>query len=98
MRRVSCFFPSQLDRNEGSDSCQLDFRTCGSFRGGPELYTPYVKLLTTPALLVLPFDTGTWDAAFTLAQQAVAQMTIDEKVGVVTGQGQFSSKRALITP
>ncbi|KAB5594636.1 hypothetical protein CTheo_1958 [Ceratobasidium theobromae] len=32
-----------------------------------------------------------WEEAYSLAQQVVAQMTIDEKVGVVTGQGQFSS-------
>ncbi|KAF8607864.1 glycoside hydrolase family 3 protein [Ceratobasidium sp. AG-I] len=38
------------------------------------------------------FTPRTWDAAFSLAQQAVAQMTLDEKVGVVTGQGQFSSR------
>jgi hypothetical protein len=43
--------------------------------------------------MLLPnYFTGSWDDAFALAQTAVAQMTIDEKVGVVTGQGQFSSQ------
>ncbi|KAG8747394.1 hypothetical protein FRC10_001065 [Ceratobasidium sp. 414] len=35
---------------------------------------------------------GSWDDAFALAQTVVAQMTLDEKVGVVTGQGQFNSR------
>ncbi|KAG8692221.1 hypothetical protein FRC09_011385 [Ceratobasidium sp. 395] len=42
--------------------------------------------------VVLSFTPRSWDAAFSLAQKVVAQMTLDEKVGVVTGQGQFSSR------
>ncbi|ELU45720.1 glycoside hydrolase family 3 protein [Rhizoctonia solani AG-1 IA] len=41
---------------------------------------------------LLSSPTGSWDDAYALAQAKVAQMTIDEKVGVVTGQGQFSSR------
>ncbi|QRV72535.1 glycoside hydrolase family 3 protein [Ceratobasidium sp. AG-Ba] len=41
---------------------------------------------------VLAFTPRSWDDAYSLAQAAVSQMTLDEKVGVVTGQGQFSSR------
>ncbi|KAJ1308797.1 hypothetical protein OPQ81_004487 [Rhizoctonia solani] len=42
--------------------------------------------------LAQTFTPRSWDDAYTLARAKVAQMTIDEKVGVVTGQGQFSSR------
>ncbi|CAE6388504.1 unnamed protein product [Rhizoctonia solani] len=38
------------------------------------------------------FTPRPWDDAYTLARAKVANMTIDEKVGVVTGRGQFSSR------
>ncbi|CAE6450240.1 unnamed protein product [Rhizoctonia solani] len=38
------------------------------------------------------FTPRSWDDAYTLARAKVANMTIDEKVGVVTGRGQFSSR------
>ncbi|KAG9091802.1 hypothetical protein FRC06_000379 [Ceratobasidium sp. 370] len=49
-------------------------------------------LLATQSGLVLSFTPRSWDNAFALAQKVVAQMTLDEKVGVVTGQGQFNSR------
>ncbi|CAE7138477.1 unnamed protein product [Rhizoctonia solani] len=38
------------------------------------------------------FTPRSWDDAYALARAKVASMTIDEKVGVVTGRGQFSSR------
>lgn len=40
------------------------------------------------------FDSGigTWAEAYTLANATVAQLTLDEKVGIVTGRGQFVSR------
>ncbi|KAG8691629.1 hypothetical protein FRC11_014381 [Ceratobasidium sp. 423] len=54
--------------------------------GGPLL------LLAAQTVVAQSFTPRSWDDAYTLAQAKVAQMTIDEKVGVVTGQGQFSSR------
>ncbi|PPQ82385.1 hypothetical protein CVT25_008346 [Psilocybe cyanescens] len=45
------------------------------------------------ALLVSP---GTWDESYTLANAAVAQMTIDEKMGIVAGTGQLNSARRCV--
>ncbi|CAE6466839.1 unnamed protein product [Rhizoctonia solani] len=49
-------------------------------------------VLAAHAVVAQTFTPRSWDDAYTLAQAKVAQMTIDEKVGVVTGQGQFSSR------
>ncbi|CAE6424546.1 unnamed protein product [Rhizoctonia solani] len=49
-------------------------------------------LLAAQTVAAQSFTPRSWDDAYTLAQAKVAQMTIDEKVGIVTGQGQFSSR------
>lgn len=36
--------------------------------------------------------TGSWEDSFNLANTAVAQMTLEEKIGVVSGVGDFSSR------
>ncbi|KAF8646427.1 hypothetical protein AX16_007220 [Volvariella volvacea WC 439] len=51
-------------------------------------------------LLLLPFVdavvTRTWDEAYTLANNAVSQMTLDEKLGIVIGTGQLNSNRRCV--
>ncbi len=37
--------------------------------------------------------TGSWDDSYALANSTVAQMTIDEIIGIVKGTGQLSSTR-----
>ncbi|CCO32887.1 hypothetical protein BN14_06951 [Rhizoctonia solani AG-1 IB] len=49
-------------------------------------------ILAAHAVVAQSSTPRSWDDAYTLARGKVAQMTIDEKVGVVTGQGQFSSR------
>ncbi|KAF8743320.1 Glycoside hydrolase family 3 protein, partial [Rhizoctonia solani] len=49
-------------------------------------------VLAAHVVVAQSFTPRSWDDAYALAQAKVAQMTIDEKVGVVTGQGQFSSR------
>lgn len=36
---------------------------------------------------------GTWDQAYQLANDIVSQMTLDEKIGLVTGDGLLNSSR-----
>ncbi|KAG8680206.1 hypothetical protein FRC08_016473 [Ceratobasidium sp. 394] len=49
-------------------------------------------LLAAQSGVVSSITPRSWDDAFALARNVVAQMTLDEKVGVVTGRGQFSSR------
>ncbi|KAF8188327.1 glycoside hydrolase family 3 protein [Pholiota molesta] len=42
------------------------------------------------------FVTRTWDASYALANSTTAQMTLDEKLGIVIGTGQLSSKRRCV--
>jgi hypothetical protein len=37
---------------------------------------------------------GTWDEAYALASSAVAQMTLDEKLGIAVGTGQLNPNRS----
>lgn len=37
------------------------------------------------------FPIGSWDESYALANAKIAQMTLDEKVGILTGVGQFNS-------
>ncbi|CAE6386266.1 unnamed protein product [Rhizoctonia solani] len=48
--------------------------------------------LAVHAVAAQSFSPRSWDDAYTLARAKVADMTIDEKVGVVTGRGQFGSR------
>jgi hypothetical protein len=50
------------------------------------IYTNQFRTIT--ALL------GSWDDAYNLANAAVAQMTLDEKIGIVKGTGQLNPDRA----
>ena len=36
---------------------------------------------------------GSWDEAYELANKTVAQMTMDEKLGIIIGTGQLNSAR-----
>ncbi|CAE6428627.1 unnamed protein product [Rhizoctonia solani] len=49
-------------------------------------------ILAAQTVVAQSFTPRSWDDAYALARGKVAQMTIDEKVGVVTGRGQFSSR------
>jgi beta-glucosidase len=39
---------------------------------------------------------GSWEDAYSLANAVVAQMTLDEKIGIVTGTGQLNPKRSSV--
>jgi beta-glucosidase len=52
-------------------------------------YTHHHKL---ELVLILTFFPGSWDESFSLANAVVAQMTLDEKIGVVKGVGNFNSR------
>ncbi|KAF5378894.1 hypothetical protein D9615_006860 [Tricholomella constricta] len=57
--------------------------------------TPFVLA----SLLVVQsnaFTLRSWEDSYTLANAAIAQMTIDEKIGIVTGTGQLNSKRRCV--
>ncbi|PPQ63349.1 hypothetical protein CVT24_006722 [Panaeolus cyanescens] len=42
------------------------------------------------------FTTRSWDEAYTLANNAVNQMTLDEKIGIVRGTGQLNPNRRCV--
>ncbi|KAF8635171.1 hypothetical protein AX15_000506 [Amanita polypyramis BW_CC] len=42
------------------------------------------------------FTLRTWDQAYQMAGATVAQMTLDEKIGLVTGDGQLNSSRRCV--
>jgi hypothetical protein len=45
--------------------------------------------------MILNFSSGTWDESYALANTVIAQMTLDEKLGVIIGTGQLNSARKL---
>lgn len=52
----------------------------------------FILLACLYAPVIQGFETRTWDESYALANQTVSLMTLDEKVGMVTGVGQFSSR------
>ncbi|KAF8638262.1 hypothetical protein AX17_002284 [Amanita inopinata Kibby_2008] len=46
--------------------------------------------------IVYGFSSRTWDEAYSLASTTVSQLTLDEKVGIVTGNGQLNSQRRCV--
>ncbi|KJA21128.1 glycoside hydrolase family 3 protein [Hypholoma sublateritium FD-334 SS-4] len=53
-------------------------------------------LLASGANAFTTRKSGTWDDSYALANSTVAQMTIDEKIGIVKGTGQLSSTRRCV--
>jgi hypothetical protein len=49
--------------------------------------------MSLPSKALLISSVGTWDESFSLANNIIAQMTLDEKLGVVIGTGQLNSSR-----
>ncbi|KAK7022939.1 hypothetical protein VNI00_016829 [Paramarasmius palmivorus] len=52
----------------------------------------FILLACLYAPVIHGFETRTWDESYALANQTVSLMTLDEKVAMVTGVGQFSSR------
>ncbi|KAJ3570123.1 hypothetical protein NP233_g4610 [Leucocoprinus birnbaumii] len=60
------------------------------------LQVPVVFTLGLTLTLAQSFTLRSWDDAYALADAVVARMTLDEKVGVVTGTGQLNSNRRCV--
>lgn len=52
-----------------------------------------VVLLAVVSQSSAQFTLRSWEDAYALANATVVQMTLDEKIGVVTGTGQLNSNR-----
>ncbi|PFH45157.1 glycoside hydrolase family 3 protein, partial [Amanita thiersii Skay4041] len=59
----------------------------------PPLVVVVVALLTCS---VNAFVLRTWDEAYSLAKSTVSQLTLDEKIGIVTGNGRLNPQRRCI--
>jgi len=55
----------------------------------------HVNLMSFPSNELLKFSLGTWNESYALANAVVAQMTLDEKLGVIIGTGQLNAARKL---
>lgn len=55
----------------------------------------HVNLMSFSSNELLKFSLGTWTESYALANTVVAQMTLDEKLGVIIGTGQLNSARKL---
>ena len=55
----------------------------------------HVNPMPLPSNGLLKFSLGTWNESYALANTVIAQMTLDEKLGVIIGTGQLNSARKL---
>jgi len=51
--------------------------------------------MSLPSNEPLKTSLGTWDESYALANAVIAQMTLDEKLGIIIGTGQLNAARKL---
>jgi len=51
--------------------------------------------MSLPSNELLILSLGTWDESYALANTVIAQMTLDEKLGIIIGTGQLNAARKL---
>ncbi|KAH6919134.1 beta-glucosidase [Coprinopsis sp. MPI-PUGE-AT-0042] len=56
----------------------------------------FVTLAVVQLSVAQSYPSRTWDEAYAQAQNVVSQMTIDEKIGIVSGTGQLNANRRCV--